>query len=183
MCKLKNERPKSHSPAKKKAFAESEFPSKALKAESTLQLMLDSYHIVSNLQAKPSVITYSAIMNTFAYTKGNLDDRSAAFWLAQTCLNQVLNSSRSGIDDNGHNNIVLRTFLHACTNLVPPGQKHNKLVTSVFEECCRWSMVDMKIVFNLRLEFSNDLSNSNSKSILAKHFSHGRIEFEDLPLD
>ena len=122
-------------------------------------------------------------MNACAYTKGNLDDPRVAFRLTQSCLKQVLSNSRSENDDDRHNHIVFRTVFHACANLVPPGQKRNELVTSVFEECRRRGMVDMKVVLNLCCKFSNNMLNGNSKSILAKHLAHGRIEFQGLPLD
>ena len=59
------------------AFAKSEFPSKAVEAESIIQSMLDLYHS-GNLQEQPSIITYLDIINAYAYTKGNLGDRRSA---------------------------------------------------------------------------------------------------------
>ena len=67
------------------AFAKNDSPSKAVEAESILHSMINSYNN-GNLQAKPSVITYSAIMNACAYTKGSKVDRREAFRIAQSCL-------------------------------------------------------------------------------------------------
>jgi len=175
------------------AFAKSNSPSKAVEAESILHMMLDSYNN-GNQQAKPSVITYSAIMNACAYTQGDREDRRAAFRIAQSCLKQIVsgggNENSSNKNNEGPNNIVFRTFFTACANLVPPGDKRNELVRLVFEECCRRGMLDVKIIVNLRRSFSNDLvsslcskASSSSRISNRDHLARGRIELEDLPLE
>jgi hypothetical protein len=39
--------------------------------------------------------------------------------------------------------------LTACLKLVPPGTKHDQLIASVSDECCKQGMVDVRIINNI----------------------------------
>ncbi len=101
---------------------------------------------------KPSVITFSTVLNACAHTKGTPQECSEAFQIARTCLTEVL-SGRYGQP----NNIVFGTFLFACSKLVKVGAERDRLIVSVFNECCKLGLVDEKTFLNVKRALSRDI--------------------------
>jgi hypothetical protein len=100
---------------------------------------------------KPSVITFSTVMNACAHTKGTTEECSEAFQIARSCMKEVL-SKKYGQP----NNIVFGTFLFSCTKLVKAGTERDRLIASVFKECCKLGLVDEKTYLNVKRALSRD---------------------------
>ena len=156
------------------AIAKSKSPTKAKKAEIVLDRLL------SSKSAKPSINTYSTVINACAYT--HLDHRGKndplaleAFDISKRCFRQVLQHHA-----NEMNSVVFNTFLQSCNNLLAPGKNRDALVSSVFEKCCQSGLVNIQILVNLR----KSLSTSALKRLLeGTTLADGNIQVEDIPLD
>jgi len=61
---------------------------------------------------------------------------------------------------------------------MPPGPKRDQLVGSVFQECCRHGLVDIKVILNMRRSASSRALNELLKGT---KLSSGMIEFGDIP--
>jgi len=133
------------------AFAKSNDPHKARKCLDIIRRM-ENPSIPGMPIIKPSVITFSTVLNACAHTKGTQEECSEAFQIARTCLKEVL-SGRYGPP----NNIVFGTFLFACTKLVKAGSERDRLITSVFKEACKLGLVDEKTFLNVKRALSRDI--------------------------
>lgn len=150
------------------AFAKSSFADKAKQSQNILHRMLENYHSGSNRDCKPSVMTYSTVLNACAYTTGTRDDRDEAFHIARTCLKELLSS-----DTENPNCVAFSTFLLACARLVPRGPDRDMLTESVFRECCKQGQVDELVIRNLRTAASHEL--------FAKMLGRGNVSWRSLP--
>ena len=126
------------------AFAKSNDDAKATKSYQLLQRMLHEYESGRNRDAKPSVMTYSTVLNSCAYTRGSSDNRREAFQIARACLRDVLSMG------GANSSVPFSMFLLTCARLAPRGAERDVLVESVFKECCRRGVVDELVVRNLR---------------------------------
>jgi len=140
------------------AFAKSNRDDKAVKSERILNRMLEDYRSGRNLQAKPSALTYSTILNACAYTRGSARDQAEAFRIARTCFRDVLSLEQT-------NGVEFAMFLLACARLSPPGAERDTLVGSVFEECCRRGLVNELVLRNVH----NAASPGLQRKILGQH--------------
>jgi len=154
------------------AIAKSSSPTKAKEAETILNRLLSSKSV------KPSINTYSTIMNACAYTKiehGKANNPIAveAFDISKRCFRQVLHHH-----SNEMNSVVFNTFLQSCNNLLVPGKNRDELVSSVFKECCQSGLVNIQILVNLR----KTLSQSALEDVLeGTTLATGNIQLDDIP--
>ena len=143
---------------------------------------MESYH-KGNADAKPSVLTYSTLLNACAYTRGTSEDRAAAFQIARSCMKDLLGGSDNGSGSGeSPNNIVFGTFLLACSNLLPPSPERDRWIASSFRECIRLGVVDTKVVLIVRRSASPELVRTLLDGTgLAERGSS--VSFESLPED
>ncbi len=132
------------------ALAKSDDPHKARKCLDLVRRMENPPHGRSII--KPSIITFSTVLNACAHTKGTPEECSEAFQIARSCMKEVL-SQKYGQP----NNIIFGTFLFACTKLVTAGPERDHLIASVFNECCKLGLVDEKTYLNVRRALSRNL--------------------------
>ena len=145
--------------------------------------MKESYQ-KGNKDIKPSIRSYSAVLNACAYTATTSQqttisnkDKATTFKIARRCFKEIL---------SGHhgqpNSMSFSQFILSCLTLVGPGTKRDQLIASVFEECCKQGLVDIKIVLEIR----------RSSPVLRKQLLErggganlvgGVIKMEDIPME
>ena len=155
------------------AFAKSSSPNKAIDAEKVLDKMIESYNN-GNRSAKPTLRTYSIVLNACAYSNASNQDKAATFKLARRCFKEILNGKLGQHPDS----LNFSLFMMTCQNLVPPGTKRDQLLASVFDECCKRGLVDVNVVVNIK-----SLSPTLKKQLLqGTNLEYGHfIQIEDIP--
>lgn len=156
------------------AIAKSSSPTKAKDAEIVLDRLL------SSKTAKPSVNTYSTVMNACAYTRIESGQKNhpialEAFDISKRCFRQLLQYHAHEM-----NSVVFNTFLQSCNNLLSPGKNRDALVSSVFKECCQNGLVNIQILVNLRKILS---PSALHKALEGTTLAVGNIQPNDIPLD
>ena len=111
-------------------YARSDDPSKALHAQAILHRMKDDY-ARGNEGARPSIVTYNALLNACEFTRGDEPDMEHAFAVACETLDEVRSSDYLAPDD-----ITYGTFLGVISKLMPKSDTRNQLVELVFKRCC-----------------------------------------------
>ena len=156
------------------AFAKSTSPTKAMDAETVLNNMVDSYH-KGNGDAKPSLRTFGTVLNACAYTdNGSKKEKAAAFKVARRCFKEIISG-----DIGQPNSITFSLFILSCIKLVPPGTKRDQLLSSVFDECCKRGLVDVKIILDIRR--SSPLL--RRKLLQSANLENGSIHINDIPAE
>ena len=167
------------------AFARSSLPTKAIEAQAILAKMLEA-HRIGNRDAKPSIRSYSGILNACAYT---LIDSSSTQSISTAEMNKIKSQtfkiarqSFKEILSGNHgrpNSMAFSQFIASCRNLVKPGTKRDKLMKSVFQECCQQGLVDERIILEIR----------RSSPVLRRflledvNLADGIIELQDIPYE
>lgn len=133
-----------------------------------------------NVDAKPNILTYSTVMNACAYTNGESQDRFEAFQIARSCMKDVL-TSKFGVQPN---NILFSGFILAYAKLVRDrdNPKNEQLIKSIFNECCKLGLVDVKVILSLRRATSSNLFSELCMGTKL-HTKHGRIDIQDIPAE
>ncbi len=137
--------------------------------------MIEDYR-QGNHNSKPTIRSYSGVLNACAFTpmdKSTNQEKTAAFKIARECFKEILSDSR----DERPNSMAFSQFIASCLNLVAAGTKRDQLVASVFEECCRQGLVDIKIILEIRRS-SPMLKNHLLESV---GLADGIIRMEDIP--
>jgi hypothetical protein len=122
----------------------------------------------------PNVKTYSFLLNACAYTRGTREEKMPAFKIARGALKKILEI------DEGVNQLHFSTFLLACSNLMPPGENRDILMTSVFDECCKRGLVDVKVILNIRRSLSPI---RKVEALRGTNLAIGNVSFDDLPTE
>jgi len=131
--------------------------------------------IIVTFDIQPTLTSYSILLNACAYTPTtNRHDREVAFKIARRCFKDIL-SGKHGEP----NNIIFGSFLSACSNLIPKSDKRDRLMISVFEECCKMGLVDVKIIINLRKSVSSQVIKNVFKGTT---FASGFVNPESIPV-
>lgn len=154
------------------AIAKSNSSTKAVEAQRILNRMLEAYQ-AGNTEAKPNILTYSIVLNACAFTDGPNTDKMAAFKIARKCFKEILGN-------HVPSEIIFATFLRACNKLIPPGQKRDQLIQSVFKECCQHGLVSVKVIINLRMALSRPVLN---QILHGTNLVDGMINLRDIPYD
>jgi pentatricopeptide repeat protein len=111
-------------------YARSDDPAKAIHAQGILHRMKDDY-ARGNEEARPSVVTYNALLNACEFSHGDESDMEHAFEVACETLDEVRSSDYLTPDD-----ITYGTFLGVISKLMPNSDTRNELVELVFKRCC-----------------------------------------------
>ena len=112
------------------AYARSDSPSKAKNAQAILHRMKDDYSS-GNKDARPSVVTYNAVLNACEFSVGETSDKEQAFRVACETLEEVRKCDYLAPDD-----ITYGTFLGVIAKLMPKSETRNDFVELVFKRCC-----------------------------------------------
>ena len=151
-------------------IAKGSSPAKAVDAMKILDRMIEANE-AGNREAAPNVLTYSTILNACAHTNGTNADAQAAFKIARNTMKEILSNHEP-------NEIIFATFLQACHRLVPPGERRDQLISSVFRECCQYSMVNVKVILSLRAALS---PKKLEQTLEGTGLADGLISFKDIP--
>mmetsp|Transcript_12093 Transcript_12093/g.22628 ORF Transcript_12093/g.22628 Transcript_12093/m.22628 type:complete len:186 (-) Transcript_12093:1898-2455(-) len=153
------------------AIAKSNSSNKAEEAEAVLQRMRRSFEN-GNHDAKPNSRTLSTVLNACAYTNGDENDRRAAFNISRRIMKEIIN-------EHDLNQIIFATFLKCCA-LIPPSAVRSSLAVSMFNECRRRGMVDVKVILGIRRCLS---SNELLELFRATSLASGTVSIEDIPYE
>jgi DNA-binding phage protein len=121
---------------------------KAAKAQMLLNRMIDLYKAGDNY-VKPTVHTFTAVINACAYTLGDSSEKRKAFEIATSVFKSMSEYAQP-------NEITYGTFLKACSNLIPKGQARDSSILSVFKHCCGKGRVSNKILDLMETTLSRD---------------------------
>jgi hypothetical protein len=111
-------------------YARSDSPWKAKHAQAILHRMKDDY-AGGNEEARPSVVTYNAVLNACEFSVGETSEMEEAFRVACETLEEIRSRDYLTPDD-----ITYGTFLGVIAKLMPKSETRNEFVELVFKRCC-----------------------------------------------
>lgn len=152
------------------AIARSKDPDKATKAIQVLRCIQSDGRLAAN------IFNYNNILSACAYTHGSPSQRFNAIKIAVGTLEEAI--AQSGSDDRRQ--ITYGIFLQACANLTlneAEKAKIEKIVETVFQNCCDQGLVDIKLVAQLRRASTQQLY----IKLLGGLKGFPRIEARDIP--
>jgi pentatricopeptide repeat protein len=112
------------------AYARSNRSSKAKHAQSILFRMKDDF-ANGNSDARPSVVTYNAVLNACEFSVGEASEMEEAFQIACDTLDEIRSCDYLSPDS-----ITYGTFLGVIAKLMPKSETTNELIELVFKRCC-----------------------------------------------
>jgi hypothetical protein len=154
------------------ALAKSDYPDKARQCLDIVRRM-ENPSLPGMLRIKPSVVTFSTVLNACTHTRGTKEDLSAAFNVARFCLKQVLSGRYGEV-----NNMIFGNFIFACFKLIKAGDARDHLIELAFQECCGRGLLDEKVYINTKRALSRERWNKlihDKKSVMRD------IKFSSLP--
>lgn len=141
------------------AVAKSSMPDKAEKCYELLHRMIRSYN-EGNESARPSVTSFSTVINACAYTTGTPEQQKEAFRIARTTFAEFLES------EYGEPNVVtFVNFMMACSNLLPEGPIRDYVMGATFRECMQCDLLNGKVVSILRRSVSPEVFHENMAGV------------------
>jgi hypothetical protein len=137
--------------------------------------VLDSMKKDTNLHVNS--FSYSIVLNACSYTNGSNDDRYKALKVAIAVLDEAIQNATP----HDRLNVVYGSFFQACANLTPSIEEKMKIervIQTVFEQCCEKGQVDSKLIHQVRKSCSHRLFQN-----LFGHFpTFPKIDEKDIPL-
>lgn len=160
-------------------WAKSSSKIKAVKARDLFQRMIRSYES-GNENAKPTVFTYTAVLNACAYCSGGMTEKKEALQIATSTFKHL-----ESFKFDSPNHITYNTFLRVCLNLIPVSDSRDSAVSSVFDKCKQKGFVTEQMFQVLQNAYPNmnhfkRIIGCQDKRMKEKK---GMIEFDDLPLE
>mmetsp|Transcript_14593 Transcript_14593/g.20624 ORF Transcript_14593/g.20624 Transcript_14593/m.20624 type:complete len:138 (+) Transcript_14593:1-414(+) len=98
-----------------------------------------------DLDVRPSFVTYSAVLNACAYTRGNKRDQDNAIKIALMVMAELQSKNEKA------SHITFRTLLLVFAKQVPDEKERSRLSSVAFERCCREGQVDESVIGTLRM--------------------------------
>jgi hypothetical protein len=160
-------------------WAKSSSKIKAVKARDLFQRMIRSYES-GNENAKPTVFTYTAVLNACAFCTGGMMEKKEALQIATSTFKHL-----ESFEFDSPNHITYNTFLRVCLNLIPVSDARDSAVSSVFDKCKQKGFVTEQMFQVLQNAYPNmnhleRIIGWQDKRVQEKK---GMMEFDDLPLE
>ena len=155
------------------AFARSQMPGKAERANNLFRFMKESYENGTNPNLRPNVVAVNAVMNACAYTSGDVREQNRAMEIAHRQLKD-LESSNFGSPDQ----ITYGTFLKVCKEQMPDCSTRQQITEVIFRKSARDGQVGHLVLQQLKAMGPRELYYN-----LVGHDIEEDIKMEDLPQD
>ena len=127
------------------------------------------------LRQPPNTFSYAFLLNACAYTTtGTKEQKLRAFNIGKGAFKKILEMNENVTQ------IHFANFLLSCSNLLPPSENRDKLMTSVFDECQKRGLVDVQVILNIRRSLS---PHQKEEALRGTNLGRGRILFDDLPYE
>ena len=127
------------------AWARSQYPEKAERANTLFQAMVNAYQNGDD-SLRPNIVAVNAVMNACAYTSGDAMSQNRAMEIAHERLKDVESSDYASPDQ-----VTYGTFLKVCANQMPDCSTRQQIIEVIFKKCAHGGQVGNLVLQQLRI--------------------------------